>query len=250
MRRSLGRHSPPPPPAQHAETLTPFHPWSLTPKLHSVSKSQRLLLPERTLALLRALMLNSRPKPVSPASSSGPRARPHRRCHLPTAVGLTDGGSTVPVPLRSPCLSAVSLLCTFSHSGPFTPPSELRTSANSRGKGCTSTDSKSLADPGGGSRQVGVWQAARARAASGGDPVLAAAAWPQGLSLSTCYCKGDAGHGSFISEPHTDQAEGGCVLALAVQLRGGPRAVPHGAAPGRPRAFDKRGLHSVGYFGA
>lgn len=65
-------------------------------------------------------------------------------------------------------------------------------------------------------------------------------ACPSAAEPSTCYCKGDAGHGSFISELHMDtETEGGCVLILggpaprgtselgrAVAPRSGPQAGP------------------------
>lgn len=185
-------------------------------------------------------MLNSRPEPVShlPPPLATPTPSP------PTAAAWRwlpcAHPSVVFLPVSCP------LLCTFSHSGPsflpdpFTPPSELQTAANSGKAAPAPTPSawqtQEVQRAGGcvaGSRDPGrLWRRPCA-------PV--AAVWPPGLSLSTCYCKGHTGQGSFIPEPHTDRRGRLCAR------RGGP--APRGlrlhprSGPGRPRAFDKRGLH-------
>lgn len=82
--RSLGRHSPPPPPAQHAEVLTPFHPWFLTPNLNSVRKSRQFF--QNAPGSLPALMLNTRPKPGS---------------HLPPPLALMHGHTDAESPSHS-----------------------------------------------------------------------------------------------------------------------------------------------------
>lgn len=107
----LGSAQPTPPPAQHAEVLTAFHPWFLTPNRSSVSKSRQFF---RThLALLPALMLNTRPKPgltrlLWPSCMATPTPS-----HLPPAADLTVAlhcarqlsGSSAPSVMGSPASS-------------------------------------------------------------------------------------------------------------------------------------------------
>lgn len=184
-------------------------------------------------------MLNSRPKPVSPASSSATRT-----LSPPTAAGLTVallcpslcGLPASQLSSSSAPLATVAPRCftTHSHHLRATDICELTWES------CTGTDSRSRQTQEAAAGRW-VWQAARAGAALEGPCAPVAVAWPQGLTLSTCYCEGDVDTEALFPNSHTHRRRE-AVRSPAVQLRGDPglgRAAPHGAAPGRPRAFDK-----------
>lgn len=185
-------------------------------------------------------MLNSRPTPVSPASSSATRT-----LSPPTAAGLTVAPlcpSLCGLPARQ-LSSSSAPLATVAPRCFTTPSHHLRATdvCELTWESCTGTDSRSLADPGGGSGQVGV-AGSKGLSCSGGTPCSRGSGVAPGPDPQHLLLRRRRGHGSFISELTHTQAEGGCALASAVRLRGDPglgRAAPHGAAPGRPRAFDK-----------
>lgn len=130
MLRSSGRHSPPPPPTQHAEILTPFHPsvsLDSSSRMHPGSSPSSDAEHQVQARCLTCFLLWS-----SCTATPTPS-------HLPTAADLAVALHCVRPSVVSLPPSAVQLLFTFSHSGPsllhdpFTPPSKLQMSANSLG---------------------------------------------------------------------------------------------------------------------